>query len=104
MRSWTEAEADSYRAKVDVVAAGQRAGRLDDGVPAVDLFAMVLRITESWLDAPPALMAVAGPDPRSEQRLGEHRAALVEAVRRITAPQAAARKTRDRGGADELRR
>jgi AcrR family transcriptional regulator len=54
--------------------------------PAVDLFAMVLRLTESWLDAPPALAAVAGDDPRSAGRLREHRAALLEAVRRITAP------------------
>jgi len=83
---WSETEVESYRAKVDAVAAAQREGRLDDSLPAVDLFAIVLRITESWLDAPAALTAVAGPRPRSGERLQEHRAALLEAVRRITAP------------------
>ena len=82
---WSETEVESYRAKVDAVAAAQREGRLDDALPAVDLFAIVLRITESWLDAPSALTAVAGPRSRSGERLQEHRAALLEAVRRITA-------------------
>lgn len=92
---WSETEAASYRAKVDAVAEAQRAGRLDDSLPAVDLFAIVLRITESWLDAPPALRAVSAAadspaagdqqDPDT-QRLAEHRATLLEAVRRITAP------------------
>lgn len=81
-----EAEIEGYRAKVEAVAAAQREGRIEDRLPAVDLFAMVLRLTESWLDAPPALAAVAGDDPRSAGRLREHRAALLEAVRRITAP------------------
>jgi AcrR family transcriptional regulator len=84
----SEAEIASYRERVDAVAAAQRAGRVDDSLPAADLFAMVLRITESWLDAPPALRATAGPDPLGDERLHEHRAALLEAVRRITAPRA----------------
>jgi AcrR family transcriptional regulator len=87
---WSETEVDSYRARVDAVAAAQREGRLDDSLPAVDLFAIVLRITESWLDAPPALAAVSGPQPRSSERLHEHRATLLEAVRRITARRAPA--------------
>lgn len=85
---WSEQEVESYRAKVEAVAAAQRAGRLDDGPPAADLFAMVLRITESWLDAPPALRAVCGTEPMSAHRLAEHRAAMLESVRRITAPPA----------------
>ena len=83
---WSETELESYRTKVEEVAAAQRAGRLDAGLPAIDLFAMVLRITESWLDAPPALRAVSGAEAQAEPRLAEHRAALVEAVRRFTAP------------------
>ncbi|MFF3563680.1 TetR family transcriptional regulator [Streptomyces sp. NPDC002574] len=82
----TASEIEGYRAKVEAVAAAQRAGRLNDSLPAVDLFAMVLRITECWLDAPPALLAVAGEQPRSRERLARHRAALIEAVRRITDP------------------
>ncbi|MFI5613492.1 TetR family transcriptional regulator [Amycolatopsis sp. NPDC051903] len=77
----SEAEITSYREAIEAVAGAQREGRLDDRLPAADLFAMVLRITESWLDAPPALITASGRD-----GLGEHRAALLEAVRRITAP------------------
>ncbi|WP_377266869.1 TetR family transcriptional regulator [Peterkaempfera sp. SMS 1(5)a] len=83
---WSGTEVESYRAKVDAVAAAQREGRLDDSLPAIDLFAIVLRITESWLDAPLALTTVSGSEPRSAQRLAEHRAALLDSVRRITAP------------------
>lgn len=82
-------ETDSYRAKVDTIAAAQREGRINDAICAADLFAMVLRLTESRLDAPPALTASTGTDPRDPHRLTEHRAALLEAVRRITAPGAA---------------
>jgi hypothetical protein len=53
---------------------------------AVDMFAIVLRMTESWLSAPSALQAVAGQDPLSRARLRQHRKALVEAVRRLTEP------------------
>jgi AcrR family transcriptional regulator len=82
----TPSEIDGYRAKVEAVAAAQRAGRVDDSLPAVDLVALVLRISESWLDAPPALQAAADTEPHAAERLAEHRAALIEAVRRITAP------------------
>jgi AcrR family transcriptional regulator len=82
----TTAELASYRAKVDAVAAAQCAGRVNASVSALDLYAMVLRLTESWLSAPPALQAVAGDDPLAAERLSEHRAALVAAVRRITEP------------------
>jgi len=82
----TDAERRSYQAKVDAIAEAQRDGQVYDGLPAVDLFAIVLRMTESWLSAPPALMAVAGPQPLSDARLKQHRAALVEAVRRISEP------------------
>lgn len=83
----TEAERRSYKAKVDAIAKAQREGKLYDGIPALDMFAMVLRITESWLSAPPALMALGGQRPLSSARLRQHRKALVDAVRRITEPQ-----------------
>jgi AcrR family transcriptional regulator len=79
----TENEIQSYQERVAAVAAAQRAGSVDDAIPAVDLFALVLRITQAWLSAPPALRAVTG-DPDSDARLGQHRQALVEAVRRLT--------------------
>lgn len=82
----TEVELRGYKSKVAAVARAQREGKLYDGIPAVDMFAIVLRMTESWLAAPPALRAVAGKDPLSPARLRQHRKALVEAVRRVTEP------------------
>ena len=79
----TENEIQSYQERVAAVAAAQSAGSVDDAIPAVDLFALVLRMTQAWLSAPPALRAVTG-DPDSDARLGQHRQALVEAVRRLT--------------------
>lgn len=82
----TADELESYREKVEIVAAAQRAGRVQDRIPAVDLFAIVLRMSESWLSAPPALLAATGDAPDSPARLAEHRAALVEAVRALVTP------------------
>ena len=82
----TAAERASYQQKVDAVAAAQQAGKVNATFSALDLYAMVLRLTESWLSAPPALQAVAGDHPLAAERLAKHRAALVEAVRRITEP------------------
>jgi AcrR family transcriptional regulator len=82
----TAAEQRSYATKVAAVAAAQRAGKIRTDIPAIDLMAMVLRLTESWLSAPPALRAVAGTEPMSPKRLRQHRAALVEAVRSLTRP------------------
>lgn len=85
----SEKEAESYRVKVAAVAAAQREGRLDPALPAADLFAIVLRMTESWLDAPAALRLTANEEPMSPERLAAHRAALLEAVRRVAAPRTA---------------
>jgi AcrR family transcriptional regulator len=82
----TAAERTSYQAKIDAIAAAQHTGEVNDSIIALDLFAIVLRLTESWLSAPPALQAAADCDPTAAERLAEHRAALVEAVRRITEP------------------
>jgi AcrR family transcriptional regulator len=82
----TDAERRGYKAKVDAVRRAQREGKLYDGMSALDLFAITLRMVASWLSAPPGLMAVARKDPLSAARLREHRQALVEAVRRVTEP------------------
>ncbi|TDW69623.1 TetR family transcriptional regulator [Kribbella pratensis] len=79
----TEAELASYRERVELVEAAQREGRLRADIPAVDLFAIVLRMTESWLSAPAGLRAAAGED---ADRLSEHRAALLAAVRSVVEP------------------
>jgi AcrR family transcriptional regulator len=87
----TEPEVESYKIKVAAIEQAQKAGKINAAIAAVDLFAMVLRITESWLAAPPALKAALGAEPLAAKRLREHRAALVEAVRSFTLPREAAR-------------
>ena len=82
----TDNEIRSYQDRVDSVAAAQHAGRVRADIPAIDLFAIVLRMTESWLSAPPALKLAGSEDPASAGRLSEHRAALLEAVRSVIAP------------------
>jgi AcrR family transcriptional regulator len=82
----TEAERTSFKERVASVAAAQKAGRIRSDIPAHDLFAIVLRMTESWLSAPSALKAAAGGNPMSPRRLREHRAALLAAVHRLTEP------------------
>jgi AcrR family transcriptional regulator len=82
----TDVERASYRARVDAVQDAQRDGLVTDAIPAVDLFALVLRMTEAWLSAPPALVAATPSGRYEDDRIDEHRAALVEAVRRVTDP------------------
>jgi AcrR family transcriptional regulator len=82
----TEAERQTFEERVASVAAAQKAGRIRSDIPAIDLFAIVMRIADSWLSTPAALRAVAGEDPMASGRLREHRAALLAAVRSITAP------------------
>jgi AcrR family transcriptional regulator len=82
----TEAETDGFRDRITAVAAAQQSGRLRADIPAADLFAIVLRLTESWLSAPPALKTASGEDPMSDDHLREHRAAMLAAVRSITEP------------------
>lgn len=79
----TEAEVASYRERLDLVVAAQRDGRLRDDIPAADLFAIVLRMTESWLSAPAGLRAAAGEE---ADRLSQHRTALLAAVRSVVEP------------------
>ncbi|HWD83764.1 MAG TPA: TetR family transcriptional regulator [Kribbella sp.] len=82
----TDAELASFRERLDVVAAAQREGRLRDDIPAADLFAIVLRMTESWLSAPAALRAAVEDEANAAERLSEHRAALLAAVRSVVEP------------------
>jgi AcrR family transcriptional regulator len=82
----TDVERRSYKTRINAIAKAQREGKTSRAIPAVDLFAIVLRMTESWLSAPPALRAAAGKEPLSSARIRQHRAALINAVRRITDP------------------
>jgi AcrR family transcriptional regulator len=82
----TDAETASYRWRLDAVTTAQREGRLRADIPAADLFAIVLRMTESWLSAPQALQAAATDEPLSADRLRRHRTALLAAVRSVVQP------------------
>ncbi|MBY8882120.1 TetR family transcriptional regulator [Actinacidiphila acidipaludis] len=83
----TPAEVAGFRQRVEAVTAAQREGRLRSDIPAVDLFAIVLRITESWLSAPPALKSVSGATAAApDHRLREHRGAMLAAVRSLVTP------------------
>src|SRR5256712_2155669 len=71
----TPAERAIYQARVDALAAAQRAGKVSTAIPAADLYAMVARLTESWLSASPALQATSRA-PLGSKRLAQHRKAL----------------------------
>jgi AcrR family transcriptional regulator len=79
----SDAERAAFRARIEAVEKAQHAGRIRTDIPAADLFAFVLRMTESWLSAPPALQAAGGGDPLSPERVQQHRAALQTAVRSL---------------------
>ena len=88
----TEAEVHSFEIKVAAIEGAQKSGKLNADIAAIDLFAMVLRLTESWLSAPPALRTLAGQDPDASQRIRQHRAALIDAVSSFTTPPKAAER------------
>lgn len=54
------------------------------GLPATDLLVLVQGMAASWLISPADLLAADGTDPAAPDRLAAHRAALVDAVRRIS--------------------
>ena len=79
-------ELRSFKTRLATVAAAQRDGLVRSDIPAVDLFAIVLRMSDSWLSAPSALKAAVRGDPMSPRRLREHRGFLLAAVRSVTQP------------------
>ncbi|MEV6653751.1 TetR family transcriptional regulator [Streptomyces sp. NPDC051219] len=82
----TEVEAKSYRDKIALVAEAQRRGHLDPAHDPVDILTLVLALTQAWF------AAVGGPGTDADgaswpaDRAARHRAAVVNAVRRITTP------------------
>ncbi|OKK17276.1 TetR family transcriptional regulator [Streptomyces sp. CB00455] len=79
---YTEAEAASYRDKIEAVRQAQEAGRIDPAVDPADLLTLVMGVSQAWFGA---AGGEGGAAPAPEQ-LARHRAAVVESVRRITAP------------------
>jgi AcrR family transcriptional regulator len=80
-------ELASYKAKLDAIAAAQKAGRIDATIPPVDLLAALMALVTTWLGSAAALKQLSGADPLGPRRLKQHRRALVEIVTRmVTAP------------------
>jgi len=79
------ASAEVYTAKVEAMNGGREQRAHPSGLPATDLLVLVQGMAVSWMISPTDLLAADGSDPASAERLALHRAALVEAVRRICA-------------------
>ena len=77
--------ADVYARKVEAMTGG-RGGLAPSGLPPTDLLVLVQGLTSSWLLSPLDLLAADGADPYSADRLASHRAVIVEAARRLSAP------------------
>lgn len=56
------------------------------GLPPTDLIALVMALTVAWFINPTALLTADGADISSPRRIATHRAALVEAARRMCEP------------------
>lgn len=75
-----------YAEKVERMAARDRDAVAPDQIRPSDLIVLVLGLASSWLTSPQELLAADGSDPRSPARLLAHRAAVVEAARRVCEP------------------
>ena len=75
-------EAAAYAEKIGAMRGGDTP---PGGIAAADLIVMILGLTRGWFMSPEALLAADGSDPTSPERIAAHRAAIVEATRRISA-------------------
>ncbi|WP_326724999.1 TetR family transcriptional regulator [Streptomyces sp. NBC_00243] len=85
----TGLEPDAFRLKAAEVAAAQQRGEVAREMVPADLLTMILAAAQAWF------WAAEGVDPEeasrswSSERLAQHRAAVVEAARRMSEPKAA---------------
>jgi len=84
--SATGLEPDAFRGKTAVLADAQQRGDVAREMGPADLLTMVLAVAQAWFWADEGADAEETGPPWSQQRLALHRAAVVEAVRRITEP------------------
>lgn len=82
----TPLEEEAYQERVAAIERAQADGTVRAGMPAVDVLAFVEALARSWLRAGVGVRASGGPDTPARRRA--HRAALVDAVRRVTSPTA----------------
>jgi AcrR family transcriptional regulator len=73
----------AIRDRTRLLSAAQRAGRVDNAIPAAELLALVATIAGTWAIAAPERSPRGGAGPSVRAR---RRAAVVEAVARLTSP------------------
>lgn len=74
--------AEVYSAKIEAM----RRGHARSELPPTDLIVLIIGLAQSWLLSPDDLLAADGSDPRSPERIAQHRASIVEAARRLCTP------------------
>ncbi|MCX4545620.1 TetR family transcriptional regulator [Streptomyces sp. NBC_01565] len=82
----TELEAESYQGKIALVEQAQRAGLIAASIDPADLLTLVMGLAQAWFGAMGGPAAGDGGTGWPSERLARHRAAVVESVRRVTAP------------------
>jgi AcrR family transcriptional regulator len=82
----TDAEAQSYRAKTAAVAAAQQDGRIVAADDPTDVLLLTLALAQAWFTTAGGMSPTGTGNPWPPGELARHRAAVVDAVRRITAP------------------
>ncbi|MFD7256518.1 TetR family transcriptional regulator [Streptomyces sp. NPDC059874] len=82
----TDAEAASYLGKIAAVRQAQEAGRVRAGMDATDVLTLVVALSQAWFGAVGGPAAGETGTAWAPEQLARHRAAVVESVRRITAP------------------
>lgn len=78
-------EFTAYKRKVDAIGAALEPGSPASAMSATDVLAFVCGLATSWFYASPALKATVSGDPFSEERIAQHRIALMAAVDAVIA-------------------
>ncbi|MET9464061.1 TetR family transcriptional regulator [Streptomyces sp. NPDC006544] len=82
----TDAEAESYRGKIDAVRRAQAAGLIDPGLDPADLLTLVMGLAQAWTGTVGGV-APGGPEAAwPAERVARHRETVVESVRRLIRP------------------
>ncbi|MGW7005509.1 TetR family transcriptional regulator [Streptomyces sp. NPDC054933] len=75
---------DVYAHKIQAMTRA-RATATGHPIPPVDLLVLIIGLTTSWLLTTPDLLTADGADPHAPARIATHRAAVIEAARRLCA-------------------
>jgi len=75
-----------YQRKLDVIAAAQRHGLIDDTLEPAYLVFMLLALASWWTAQPQTARMLTGADPSAPRERGKRRAAVVDAAMRLARP------------------